>query len=229
MAGLTATAIAVSSLAGAGLSFAQAAKQSELQKKAEAAANAAMEEAKKRLDVNFYDQLGINKSIYEKEREASLAQGSQAIQAAMESGEGAAATAGRVYMGQQEAQADITKRQNEEMQRLQELAAQGDAAAAEAMAKLYLGEVEGAQQAAAYSEQAKNLAMQRGVTALGQGFVDFAGQRELYGQTKQPAQQQTQYAPPVSSQRVFGAQGIPYANQQKITPVGQSWKTAFGF
>lgn len=226
MAGLTATVIASTSLAGAGLSFAQAAKQSELQRKAEAAANTAMEEAKKKLDINFYDQLGINQAIYDKEREAMLAQGAQAIQASMETGEGAAAAAGRVYMAQQESQADITKRQGDEIQRLQQLAAQGDAAAAEALSKLYLGETEGAQQAAAYAEQAKLQALQSGVGALVTGAGQFSAERPLYGKEKTPPPA----APPtVNQNKAFGVSGIPYADTAKITPVGQAWMKPFGF
>lgn len=227
MAGFTATAIAASSLAGVGLSFAQAAKQSELQKKAEAAANEAMAEAKKRIDINFYEKLGVNKDIYDKEREAMLAQGAQAIQGAMETGEGAAAAAGRVYMAQQESQADITRRQSEEVSRLQQLAAQGDAEASKMLAQLYLGEVEGAQQASAYAQQAKAQALQSGVGALTSGMSSLAAERPLYPTQKDASPPEK--TPTTQNQKVFGESGVPFADPNKINPVKQPWMNAFGF
>jgi hypothetical protein len=48
-----------------------------------------------------YDALGIQKTPYELEREAMLSAGAQATEAARESERGVAATAGRVYAGQQ--------------------------------------------------------------------------------------------------------------------------------
>jgi hypothetical protein len=72
MAVATATALAIGgiavSAAGTGMSFAQANKQKKLQKQAQADAQKAMEEARKKLEVNYYDQLAVQKEPYELER-----------------------------------------------------------------------------------------------------------------------------------------------------------------
>ena len=89
-------------------SFIQASKQKKLQKEAEAEADRALADARKKLDVNFYEGLSIQKEPYELAREALLSSGAQAIQAGVEGSErGAAATAGRVQMAQQQGQREI--------------------------------------------------------------------------------------------------------------------------
>lgn len=64
MAGFTAIAAGIGLAATAGTtaaSFSQASKQRKIQKKAEADAKKFMADARKKLDVNFYEQLGIQK------------------------------------------------------------------------------------------------------------------------------------------------------------------------
>ena len=108
MAAFTAVAAGVGmaiSAGTAGASFAQAGKQRQLQKQAENDAAQALEEARKRTEVNYYEQLGINKEPYALEREALLVQGATGMQAAMEGDErGVAATAGRIQAEQNQAQ-----------------------------------------------------------------------------------------------------------------------------
>ena len=100
-----ATAVALgTTLASAGVSAAQAAKQSRMQKQAEAQAAKAMADARKRLEVNFYDKLSVKKEPYELAIEAANVAAAQAIQAGQESERGAAATAGRVMMADTEQQ-----------------------------------------------------------------------------------------------------------------------------
>jgi len=103
MAAFTTIAAIGSAALSTGMSFAQASKQRKLQQEAEAEAQKAFDEAKKTLDVNYLESLGIAKEPYELERESLLQAGAQALQAGVE-GEtrGAAATAGRVLMAQQE-------------------------------------------------------------------------------------------------------------------------------
>jgi hypothetical protein len=86
------------------MSFVQAGNQKKAQRQAERDADQAMQEARKKLEVNYYDTLSIQKEPYELEREALLSQGAQAIQAGVESERGAAATAGRVQMAMNEGQ-----------------------------------------------------------------------------------------------------------------------------
>ena len=68
MAIATSTALAITSLAATGattgMSFAQARKQRRLQQQAEDKASQMMSEARKKLEVNYYDQLAIQKEPY---------------------------------------------------------------------------------------------------------------------------------------------------------------------
>lgn len=165
-----ATAVAIGGLAlSAGstvMSFTQAGEQQAKQRQAEAAAAKAMAEARKKLEVNFYDQQAIKKEPYELQREALLSQGALAIQAGQESDRGAAATAGRVQMAQNEAQAgirtamtnemvDIENKQIAEQSRLRDLGVQLD-----------LGQAEGAQMAAANAEEAATAATSQGIQGI---------------------------------------------------------------
>jgi colicin import membrane protein len=174
-AGLAATAATTAS------SFAQMSKQGKLQKQAEADAAKAMAEARKKLEVNFYDQLSIKKEPYELAREAALAAGAQAIEAGRESERGAAATAGRVQMAQTEEQRKIATAMGEEMSNLEKLSATEDARLRDIGVQLDVGEAEGAQRAARDAAEAKAAATKQameGITSMGQQVAQLA---PLYG------------------------------------------------
>jgi hypothetical protein len=154
-----------------GFSFAQSAAQKKEQRKAENEAEKYLAEARKKLDVNFYEQLGIQKEPYELEREALLSAGAQAIAAGQESERGAAATAGRVYMAQQAGQRQIAGAMGQEMLGLEKAVAEEDARLAGAQASIDIREATGAQKAAAIAEarSAQGLAQgMQGVASLGQ-------------------------------------------------------------
>jgi hypothetical protein len=155
-----------------GMSFAQAGKQRKLQRQAESEAASAMDAARKKLDVNFYEQLAIQKEPYELEREAMLSTGAQLIEAGKESERGAAATAGRVYMGQQAGQRQIAGAMGQELLGLEKLTAAEDSRLAGLQAEINLGEAKGAQLAARDAQEAANLANRQGI----EGVVSFAGQ-----------------------------------------------------
>jgi len=131
-----------------------------------------MAEARKKLEVNFYDQLAIQKEPYELEREALISAGAQAIEAGKESERGAAAVAGRVQMAQQQGQREIATAMGQEMLGLEKLSAQEDARLRDVGVQLDLAEAEGAQLAAAQSAEAANLATQQGI----QGVISLVGQ-----------------------------------------------------
>lgn len=173
MALATATALALGSIAAsagsAGVSFAQAGKQRRLQQEAENDAAKALAEARKKLDVNYYENLGINKDPYELEREALVSAGAQAIQAGQESERGAAATAGRIQMAQQQGQREIANDMGAEMLNLEKLTAAEDAKLAGEQAKLDLGEVKGAQLAARDAQQAAAAYTTQGMQSAIQG------------------------------------------------------------
>lgn len=145
-----ATAIAVgSTLASAGMSFAQANKQQSLMKDAQASAAKALAEAKKNLEVNVYAAQGLNKEPYERQREALLSAGAQAIEAGVESERGAAATAGRVLMAENEAQAQQAEAMNKDMMALNQQTLAEQSRLNDIGTQINLQEAQGAQQAAA--------------------------------------------------------------------------------
>jgi hypothetical protein len=183
-----ASSIAIAGLAvsagSAGMSFAQAGKQRKLQREAQSEANKAMQEARKKLEVNFYDQLAIQKEPYELEREALLTSGAQAIEAGVESERGAAATAGRVQLAQQQGQRQIAAAMGQEMLGLEKLSAQEESRLRDMGVQLDLGEVQGAQLAARDAQQAAAAATTGGIQniqALGQQAIQMA---PLYGQDR---------------------------------------------
>lgn len=187
MAVATTTAIALGGLAvsaaSTGMSFAQAGKQKQLQREAQQAAAQALAEAKKKLDVNFYDQMAINKEPYELQREALLAQGQEAIQAGVESERGAAATAGRVQMAMNEGQAGIRSAMGKEMTDIEKMQLAEDSRLRDAKAKLDLVEAEGAQQAASDAGSAAARATAQGMAGMANVAQQGLNLVPLYGQT----------------------------------------------
>ena len=168
MPGATTIAIAgiATSAAGAGASFIQAAKQQGLQRQAEINAEKAMAEAKKKLDVNFYEQLSINKEPYELQREALLSQGAQAIQAAQEGERNVAATAGRVAMAQNEAQGQIRTAMGKEMQDLERMRAIEESRLRDVNVQIDMERAKGAQLAARDAQSAANRATSAGIAGI---------------------------------------------------------------
>lgn len=163
---------AVSTALTTGFSIGDMRKMRKLQKESDADALKFRQEADKFLEVNVYDQLGIQMKPYELEREALASVGAQSIEAGRESERGAAATAGRVYAGYSDAIRDIQTRQGQEMADLEKLSAAEDSRLKDIKTQLALDEAEGAQQASAMYEeraaQAAKNAIQGGVSLLGQ-------------------------------------------------------------
>jgi hypothetical protein len=162
-AGLAATG------ATTGMSFFQANKQKKLQKEAEAEADKMMASARARLDVNYMNALSVQKEPYELQREAMIAQGAQATDAAQESERGAAAAAGRVQMAQNEAQGGIRTAMGKELTEIERLKVAEDARLRDLQTQLDLGEVEGKQiQARNAQEMAAQATAQgwEGVTSM---------------------------------------------------------------
>lgn len=178
MAVTTAAVVGIAATATTtGMSFANARKQRKLAEDAKRDADKAMAEARRKLDVNYYDQLAVQKEPYELQREALLSQGAQAIQAGVEGDRGAAATAGRVQMAMNEAQAGVRTGMGKELSDLAKLSAQEDSRLRDVGVQLDLAEVEGAQQAIASAEQARAAAMTQGfqgVTSLAQQGMQMA-------------------------------------------------------
>ncbi len=153
MLGLAIASLGLSAL-GTGMSFAQAGQQRKAQEKAEREAARAMASARKKLEVNYLDALGIQKEPYELEREALLVAGAQGVEAARESERGAAAGVGRIQLAQQKGQQGIRSAMGQEMTALDRAAAAEESRLRDVGVQLDLGEVAGAQMAASDASQA---------------------------------------------------------------------------
>lgn len=165
-------------------SFVQASKQRKLQDKAEADAAKAMSEARKRLDVNYAEAKSIKKEPYELMREANLVVAADAMQAAREADpRGAGASAGRVAMQNQQQQAGVRTAMGQELTTIEDDILAEQSRLRDINTELDLGEVAGAQEAAAAAEQARAANLQSamaGVGSLAQQGMEMA---PLYAKT----------------------------------------------
>jgi len=178
-----------SSIGGTVGSFAQAGKMKRLQREADAKAEKMMAEARKKLDVNFYDELAINKEPYELQREALLQQGQAALQAGMEGeGRGAAATAGRVQMAMNQQQGNIRSTMGNELQALEQQSAEEDARLRDAQANLDLAEVTGAQMQSAEAQQRRETALAQGMKGVQNSLQMGVAAMPLYTTNNKAAQ-----------------------------------------
>lgn len=174
-----------SQLAGSAMSFAEARKQKRAQAQAEKEADIAMASARKSLEKNYMDSLAIQKEPYELEREAALVAGAQATEALRESDRGMGRV-GAIYGQQQQAQRQIASAMGQEMFNLDYLSAQEDARLRDIGTQLDLGEVTGAQLAAANAEERRAQQLQAGVAGVGNAAMTGLDSVALYGKTKQP-------------------------------------------
>jgi len=146
-----------------------------------------MASARARLDVNYMDALSVQKEPYELQREAMLAQGTQATDAAQESERGAAAGAGRVQMAQNEAQGEIRTAMGKELTEIERLKVAEDARLRDLQTQLDLGEVEGAQMAARNAQEMAAQATSQGFEGVTSVATQAANLIPLYGYKKDAA------------------------------------------
>ena len=176
-----------SSAAGAGMSFGQAAKQKKLQASADAKAANYMAKARERLEVNYMDELAINKEPYQRQREAMLVAGAQAQQASVEgSTRGAAANTGRILAAQQQAQGDIRDQMNRDMFNLEAASAEEDSRLRDINTQLDMGEISGAQQQSAQASAARQQAIQQGIQGAVKTVEGVIAMPQLYKDTGTP-------------------------------------------
>ena len=162
-------------------SFVQAGEQRRLKEEAERDAAKAMAEARKKLGVNYYEQLSIQKEPYELARRQALAQGAMTTEALKEGDERAlAAGAGRVQLAQQAGQERIATAMQQEQAQLDRLVAGEDARLRDIGIQLDLGEVTGAQLAARDAEEASNLAISQGLVGVRNLGAQVAQLPKLY-------------------------------------------------
>lgn len=188
MAALTTIATAAS-LAATGastaMSFTQASKQRKLQRQAELDADTAMKKAREKLDVNFYESISLPLESYERQREALLSSGAQAIQAGREGeSRGAAATAGRVQMAQLEEQGKVRSDMGKELLDLEKLKREEDARLRDIGVQMDLEETAGAQLAAANYQTMYSNAMSQGLQGVTSLTGQLASMAPLYDKSK---------------------------------------------
>lgn len=185
MAAATLTIASIAVAAGsAGMSFAQASKQKKLQRQAQADAQKAMDQARKRLEPNYYAALSVQKEPHELAREALNVQGAQAIQAGVESERGAAATAGKVQAQMNTAQQEERNDYGKELTDLAKLTAGEDSRLRDVNVQLDLEEVAGQQQMAADAQQAAAAATAQGISSATSALQQGIQAAPLYGKNK---------------------------------------------
>jgi hypothetical protein len=186
MAAATAIALGATSVASAGASFAQAAKQQRQMREAEEAAAKYMDDARKKFSVNFAEQLQVPLEGYEMASDLNRQAVSQNIEALRESGQ--RAVLGGVAGLQQQAQAGAEQLR---MAMQQDLYERDKAIAAEEsrlrdiQGEIDLGEAAGAQQAAADAQMMRAQSIQSGLGALASGATSLYEGSDLYKQSKE--------------------------------------------
>ena len=206
-----------SQLLGAGMSFGAARKQKKLQSDAEAEAEAAMNAARKSLEINYMDSLAIQKEPYELERDAALVAGAQATEALRESDRGMGRV-GAIYGQQQQAQRQIASAMGQEMFNLDYLSTQEDTRLRDIGTQLDLGEVTGAQLAAANAEERRAQQLQAGVQGIGGAAMTGLDQLNLYGKTDPKAPNNRQVEKIKQQQALGNFQGEGMFRQDPIVP-----------
>ncbi len=145
-------------------SFIQAGKQKKLQKQAERDAEKSMEQARKALGVNYFEDLAVQKEKYELERDATLQAQAGATQAMQEGGARAVASGvGRVALAGQQQQAQTRTAMGKELSELQQLTAQEDTRLRDLGVQLDLEDAAGAQQAAANAAEMRAAKVGEGI------------------------------------------------------------------
>lgn len=209
------TAVAVG---GAAMSFAQAGQARAKAADAMKAGDKAIEEAKSKLDLNFYDAIAIQKEPYELQREALLAQGAEAIRAASEGDQrGVGATVGRTLLAQNEAQAGVRTAMGKELSDLEKLSAAEDSRLRDVGTQINLEEVAGANLAAANFANLAGKSETQGIQGLVQGAQSLVSAVPLYMQQKGIDPKtglpiKTDATAQINQQNVLGAQQPDYLN-----------------
>ena len=198
MAIATSTAISIAGLAiAAGSSaagFAQQGKQNRLRKKAENAAEKALEEAKEKIDVNYARQLQVPLESYRRAMRESTAQQKQLLEAVQEGDQrGVAASVGKIGAAGTQNLANIRDLMSKQLYDRDVAIAREDARIAGKLADIGLAEVEGAQVAAAEAQKLASQAGQGALQGLGQAGLQAASLAALY-----PTQKTTTTTPEIT-------------------------------
>jgi len=168
----TSTALAIGSLAitagTTAVSFGQAASQRKKMDEANKKADEMMAEARAKLDVNVFEDLDVNKELYEQEQERVNQQAQLAMQGAAEGDtRGVGATAGRIQLATGEGQNQVRASQEKEVNAIETMIAKEEGRLRDLDVQLDLQEVAGAQQAAKDAEVAREQFKAQGIQGIG--------------------------------------------------------------
>jgi hypothetical protein len=186
MAVATTTAIAAaSSLAGAGLSFARSIEEKRRFREAEEAAAGYMDDARKKFETNFAEQLQVPLEGYKMAADLNTQAVGQSLEAMRESGQ--RSIIGGVAGLQQQAQAGAEQLRmslQQDLYQRNKMIADEESRLRDIQAELDVTEATGAQQAAADAQLRGAAALESGIGSLAQaGSTIFEGS-QLYKQTQ---------------------------------------------
>ncbi len=206
----TSTAISLAGLAlatgSSAAGFAQLGKQNRLRKKAENAAEKALEEAKEKIDVNYARQLQVPLESYRRAMRESTAQQKQLLEAVQEGDQrGVAASVGKIGAAGTQNLANIRDLMGKQLYDRDVAIAREDARIAGKLADIGLAEVEGAQIAAAEAQKLGAQAGQGALQGLGEAGLQAASLAALY-----PTKKTTTTTPPGASVEEIMAQDAEF-------------------
>jgi hypothetical protein len=206
-------------------SFIQANRQRNAMLDAQKKADDAMQEARKKLDVNFYAALSIPKEAYAQQVQANLVAGAGAIQAATEGeARGAGAIAGMVQAQQNQAQNEIRANMGQDIYNLQAATAQEDARLRDIGIQLDLGEVEGAQLAAANAQELSAQALQQGMQGVTSLTSQAASMAPLFDKSNlrntDKLMEQYNQAKLIKASQELDIPGVPNITKSPTAPMG---------
>lgn len=195
--GTAATLGLISSGVQAGMSFKQVADQNAKMQAAQTAADEALEDARKKLDVNFMEETSIAKQAFQLERESQNLAGARATEAAQMSERGAAATAGRVMAAENTAARDTSARMEQTLVNRENAIIKEEGRLRDEKVEIDKAIAEGAQQAMADANEQAAAAFMDGMAGVTSGVTQAFEASDLYKQN-------------VGAQRV-GATGLDFS------------------
>jgi len=140
MSGIALAGLLISG-AGAAFSFVQAGNARKRMREASTLAQASLDKAKARTEMNKYDKLAINKEVYRQQRDSLTAAAAQVTQAAAEGDQrGVGATAGKIQAATTGAPPQVTAAQPKEVMDIEKIKAAEDARLADERMKIDIGE-----------------------------------------------------------------------------------------
>ncbi len=182
---LAAIGLGVKALSGVG-SFIQAGQRQKEIDKANRAAQKAVAEAKKQIQVKPYEALTVSDTPYERQREKIASMTAQQMEGYKELGVQGMRGAGALAMASTEAQAKVQAEQTKALEGMELLQAGDELREAKELGQLAKDEAEGAQKAAADAQSAKAAAITSGINTMSGLFGDVTKVNPITGEALFP-------------------------------------------